>query len=123
VVASIKDRTAMRGPIPAARIIDAVAEHLSLQPAAVTGNGREKTISAARAIAMHLARQHTGMSFPEIGRALGNKNHSTAIAACQRVEAWISAGEILRWSTPEGPRHQAIADLLHDLEAAIRRVR
>jgi chromosomal replication initiator protein len=123
VIASIKDRTAMRGPIPADRIVNAVAEHLCVQPTAITGNGREKTVSVARAVAMYLARQHTGMSFPEIGRALGNKNHSTAIAACQRVEAWMAAGEILRWSTPDGPRHQAIADLLHDLEAAIRRLR
>jgi chromosomal replication initiator protein len=123
VVASIKDRTAMRGPVPAERIVTCVAEHLCVQPSDVTGNGREKVVSAARAIAMYLARQHTGMSFPEIGRALGNKNHSTAIAACQRVEAWMAAGEIIRWTTPEGPRHQAIADILHDLEAAIRRVR
>ncbi len=123
VVASIKDRTAMRGPVPVDRIIAGVAEHFGLSPAAMTGSGRERIVSSARAIAMHLARQHTGMSFPEIGRALGNKNHSTAIAACQRVEGWIATGEVIRWTTPEGPRHQAIADVLHAIEGTLRRVR
>jgi chromosomal replication initiator protein len=72
---------------------------------------------------MYLARQHTGMSYPEIGRAIGNKNHSTVIAACQRIEGLITAGELLCWNTPEGAKHQAVSDILHDLEAAIRRVR
>ncbi|HVS70726.1 MAG TPA: chromosomal replication initiator protein DnaA [Phycisphaerae bacterium] len=123
VVASIKDRTAMRGPVPVERIVEAVAQHLCVEASAILGAGREKAVAAGRALAIYLARQHTGMSFPEIGRAMGNKNHSTAIAACQRVEAWLAAGEVLRWNTAEGPRHQAVADVLHDLEAAVRRGR
>jgi len=123
ILTSIKDRTAMRGPVPTDRIVAAVAEHFALPSAALVGSGREKTVSTARAIAMYLARHHTGMSFPEIGRAIGNKNHSTVIAACQRVEALISSGNLLCWNTPDGPKHQAVSDILHDLEAAIRRIR
>jgi chromosomal replication initiator protein len=123
ILTSIKDRTAMRGPVPTDRIINAVAEHFSIPPAAILGSGREKIVSTARALSMHLARQHTGMSYPEIGRAFGNKNHSTVIAACQRTEALISAGNLLCWNTPEGPKHQAVSDILHDLEAAIRRIK
>ncbi len=122
-LSSIKERTAMRGPVPIERIIAASAEHFSVDPGALTGSGREKVISLARAVAMHLARQHTGMSYPELGRAMGKKNHSTVIAACQRIEALVSSGEIVCWTTPTGPRHQAVADALHDLESAIRRAR
>ncbi len=122
-LASIKDRTAMRGPVPIERIVAAAAEHFSLATPAIMGSGREKTVSVARAISMHLARQHTGMSYPELGRAMGNKNHSTVIAACQRVEALLSVGDVLCWNSPEGSRHQAIADILHDIEAAIRRAK
>jgi chromosomal replication initiator protein len=129
VMASLKERTAVAGPIPVNRIITCVAEHFAIDESALLGRGREKVVSMARAVAMYLARQHTGMSFPEIGRAIGNKNHSTAIAACQRVEGLLLAGELICWSTPAegggvgGARHQAIADVIHDLEAAIRRVR
>jgi len=121
----IGDRTAMRGfgggPVSTERIVDAVANYFGVTTHAVMGSGREKPVCLARSMAMHLARQHTGMSYPEIGRALGGKNHSTVIAACQRVEALIAAGELLCWMMPDGQRHQAIADVLHDLEGAIRR--
>jgi chromosomal replication initiator protein len=121
VLASLRERTAMKGPVPVERIVAAVAGHFALAEAVITGIGRDKIVCAARALTMHLARQHTGMSYPEIGRALGHKNHSTVIAACQRVEAMLSGGELLCWNTPTGPRHQAIADILHDLESALRR--
>jgi chromosomal replication initiator protein len=121
VIASIKDRTAMRGPVPADAIVAATAEHFGLAPTTLLGSGREKMVSLARAVAMYLARQHTGMSYPEIGRAIGGKNHSTVIAACQRVEGLLLSGQLLCWTTPEGPRHQAMADAVHELEAAIRR--
>lgn len=123
VLASIKERTAMRGPVAVDRIVEAVGEHFGMAPTLIMGNSREKKVSIARAVAMHLARQHTGMSFPEIGRAMGNKNHSTVIAACQRVEGMISGGELLCWNMPTGPRHQGISDAIHELEGAIRRVK
>jgi chromosomal replication initiator protein len=123
VLATLRERTAMRGPIPAERIVACVAEHFALAESAILGGGREKLVSTARAVAMYLARQHTGMSFPEIGRAIGGKNHSTVIAACQRIEASLSGGDLVFWNTPTGPRQQALPDILHDLEAAIRRVR
>jgi len=131
VIASIKDRTATRGPIAVERIIAAVAEHFAVPPSAILGSGREKMVSLARSICMYLARRHTGMSFPEIGRALGNKNHSTVIAACQRVETQMQTGHLMCWNTPEGgermgeggrggPRHQSMPDALHELETTIR---
>jgi chromosomal replication initiator protein len=123
VLASIRDRTAMRGPVAVERIIAAVATHFSLQPSVLLGGGREKILSLARAICMYLARQHTGMSFPEIGRAMGNKNHSTVIAACQRVESLLLSGQVLCWMTTQGPGHQAMPDILHELEGAVRTLR
>jgi chromosomal replication initiator protein len=121
VLASLRERMALRGPVPAERIVATVAEHFAVPAEAILGSGREKLVSAARAVTMYLARQHTGMSFPEIGRALGGKNHSTVIAACQRVEAMIAGNDLLCWNTPPGPRHQGMADIVHELEAAVRK--
>ncbi len=121
MVASIRERSAPRGPIPVEKIITASAAHFGILPEAILGPGREKIVSIARAAAMHLARQHTGMSFPEIGRAFGGKNHSTVIAACQRIETMVTEGRLLCWNTPTGPRSQSVPDALHELEAAIRR--
>lgn len=125
VVAGIKNRsTSGAGPIAVECILRAVSEMFGIENSALMGSSRQKNISTARAVAMYLARQHTGMSFPEIGRAMGNKNHSTVIAACQRVEALIENGTLVCWKVGGiggEVRHQAMADLLHALENAVRR--
>jgi chromosomal replication initiation ATPase DnaA len=87
------------------------------------GSSREKAATTARAVAMYLARRHTRMSFPEIGRAIGHKNHSTVIAAGQRVEALLESGELVCWKAQGQVRHQVMADIVHDLEAVISRPR
>ncbi len=123
IVGQIRQRTASSLPVGVDRIVAAVGEYFSITSQEILGNGKERLSSNARAIAMHLARRHTSMSFPEIGRALGNKNHSTVIAACQRVEAHTAEGKLLCWNTPDGPRHQTMADVVHEIEGLIRRSR
>lgn len=122
VASEISQRTVQgRSPLTVERIVTEVAAHFGVGVHALTGSTREKTVSLARAVAFYLARQHTGMSFPELGRAMGGKNHSTAIAACQRVEALAATGELLTWQVNKEARHQAMGDVLHALEAALRR--
>ena len=65
---------------------------------------------------MYLARKHTDMSFPEIGRFMGNKNHSTVILANRRISKAIQANETASWVTPEGMREQNLAALVAELE-------
>jgi chromosomal replication initiator protein len=106
-------------------IVTAVATHFDISPAQILGSSREKLLSLARALAMYLARQHTAMSYPEIGRGLGNKNHSTVIAACQRIAELMRGGELVCWQTkasgkPE-PRHQAITEIVHELTTVLRK--
>ena len=36
---------------------------------------------------MGLARELTGDSFPEIGMAFGNRDHSTVMHACEKVQS------------------------------------
>ena len=49
------------------------------------GGRRHQGVSRARAVAMYLARELTGASYPAIGQAFGGKDHSSVIAACRRV--------------------------------------
>jgi chromosomal replication initiator protein len=122
VLANIKERTlGSHSPVPVSRIIEATAAHFGIATAAILGSARDKTISLARAVAMYLARQHTGMSFPEIGRAVGNKNHSTVIAACQRVESLRDAGQLVCWTIEQEVHHQAMPEVLGALENQLRR--
>jgi chromosomal replication initiator protein len=39
--------------------------------------------------AMYIARKHTGLSYCEIGRYFGGRNHSIVIAAERKVLHWL----------------------------------
>jgi len=51
----------------------------------LSGRGRTKIVTHARQIAMFLARELTNASLPQIGDALGGRNHSTVVHGCARV--------------------------------------
>jgi chromosomal replication initiator protein len=86
------------GPPPAAvltttTIVEATAAALGFTVAQLCGPGRPKALCAARQTAMFLARRLTTASYPAIGRALGGKDHTTAMAAVDRVELQLRAGD------------------------------
>jgi len=56
------------------------------------------------------------MSFPEIGRFMGNKNHSTVILASRRISKILQENASVRWMTPAGQKEQNLAILINDLE-------
>ena len=64
---------------------------------------RTRTVSAARMVAMFLARRKTLMSYPEIGRAMG-KNHSSVLLAVRRMEKALADDADLMWSGGMGKK-------------------
>jgi chromosomal replication initiator protein len=53
-------------------------------------NKKKRIYSYPRQVAMYLTRRLTGLSFDEIGKAFGNKDHSTVIYAVRRIQNEIS---------------------------------
>jgi chromosomal replication initiator protein len=51
---------------------------------------RTARVAFARQVAMYLARELTDATLPAIGRAFGNRNHTTVLHACRRVAERIS---------------------------------
>ena len=47
----------------------------------------------ARSLVVHLARELTTLSFPEIARGLGRENHSTVHTAARRIERELAESE------------------------------
>lgn len=104
----------MHGAVTLGDIETVVAAFFGITPADLHSSRRTHAVSLARAIAMYLARRHTRMSFPEIGRFMG-KNHSSAVLAVQRVEKILAANAECRWMTPAGTKSmpaKALVDLL-----------
>lgn len=96
-------------------IISATAEFFDLKPADIYSARKERTVSLARSMAMYLTRRFTKMSFPEIGKAMGNKNHATVILACRKVEEALEHNTPLRWRSPAGFRSVPAKELLDRL--------
>jgi len=67
-------------------IIRQVAERFSLQSAQIKQKTNARQIAFPRQLAMHLAKEMTMASLPEIGRAFGGKHHTTVLHSIQKIE-------------------------------------
>jgi len=96
-----------------------VATYFGLTSADLHTSRKTRTIALARGIAMYLARKHTDMSFPEIGRFMGNKNHSTVILANLKIGQMLKDDQIVQRQTPAGFRGERLRDIVDGLEGQL----
>ncbi len=74
-------------------IMRTVSSHFDITVADMKGRRRTRAISEPRQIAMYLARFHTDHSYPELGRYFGGKDHTTVLAAFQKLEGLVEMGD------------------------------
>jgi chromosomal replication initiator protein len=99
-----------------AEIERVVALHFGLTREAISSDSRDRTVTHARGLIMYLLRKHTRLSLPEIGRRLGDKQHSTVLMAVRRVQNLIDHNGAVAWRTPAGLREVPAKELLDELE-------
>ncbi len=68
-------------------IIQIVSEHFKVTPEDLVSTSRLKKYAGPRQIAMALCKELTSLSFPEIGKAIGGRDHTTIMHACKKVES------------------------------------
>ncbi|MCY2976933.1 MAG: DnaA/Hda family protein [Planctomycetota bacterium] len=103
---------------PVVRITDiekAVCDSFRLDPKCLQEKGKAKTISAARMLAMFLARKHTQAAYAEIGEYFGHRQHSTVISAHRKVQQWLDANTPLQ----RGSTSVNVRDVVRSLETAL----
>jgi chromosomal replication initiator protein len=64
-----------------------VCHHFKLRTSELLSKDRHKSVAFARQVAMYLCRQRLKCSFPELGRAFGNRDHTTVMSAVRKIEA------------------------------------
>jgi len=69
------------------RIQSVVCSHFHVATDDMLSKARHRSVSRARHIAMFLCRQRLKCSYPEIGRAFANRDHTTVMSAVRKVEA------------------------------------
>jgi chromosomal replication initiator protein len=62
-----------------------VAEYFKIRLTDMSSARRARAVARPRQVAMYLAKQITQRSLPEIGRKFGNRDHTTVMHACSRV--------------------------------------
>jgi len=71
-------------------VLLATADRFHLSVDDLTGRQRTKDIAHARQIAMYMARELTSASLPQIGAALGGRDHSTVLHGCAKIASQLS---------------------------------
>lgn len=73
-----------------------VADYYSIKPSDIIGKNRSRSIARPRQVAMYLSRKLTQHSYPEIGTFFGNKDHTTVLFACNKIEKELDLDPKLR---------------------------
>ena len=77
-------------------IIETVSHYYGISETDLTGSSRKKEFALPRQITMYLAREETSSSLPEIGQALGGRDHSTVMHGNHKIATEIEKKDSLR---------------------------
>lgn len=70
-------------------ILQAVAEEFRVSVSELTGPRRSRRIVVPRQLAMHLMREFTQLSFPQIGEIMGGRDHTTIMYGTEKFQERI----------------------------------
>ncbi len=93
---ALQDIVSRRSELTLKQIIVVVARFYKLDEEVLTGRGRTKDVAFARQMAMYLAREETDASLPQIGEALGGRDHTTVMHGWEKISSRIEQDDSLR---------------------------
>ncbi len=70
-------------------VMETIAKYFNINKDDLSSNKRSNEIAFPRQIAMYLCREVANMSYPKIGEDFGNRDHSTVMHACKKIEKEI----------------------------------
>ena len=77
-------------------IVDAAAQEFGVPRDALLGRDRRRAVSRARQVAMFLARELTAHNLTEIGRGIGERDHTTVLHAINQVGGAVHTDSAVR---------------------------
>jgi chromosomal replication initiator protein len=78
------------------QVVEAVAKYYRISTQDILGRSRRQDIAMQRQVAMYLARQETTASLPQIGDALGGRDHTTVLYAHDKIADLVERDQQLR---------------------------
>ncbi|HMU93912.1 MAG TPA: chromosomal replication initiator protein DnaA [Anaerolineales bacterium] len=93
VEVALSDLLPNRSDLEPEKIVTQVADYYKLSVEKLMGRDRTKDVAYSRQIAMYLLREVSKISFPQIGEALGGRDHSTVMSAIEKIKDQYKSGD------------------------------
>jgi len=94
--AALVDLVPHPGEIEPQQVVRVVARVFGLTPERLLGRDRSKEVALPRQVAMYLLRQEGNVSLPQIGEAIGGRDHTTVMYACDKIADMLERDDRLR---------------------------
>ena len=96
VEVALADLLPLPSDIPPERVIDLVARAFNLNIEKLLSRDRSRKVALPRQIAMYLLREEVNASLPQIGNALGGRDHTTVMYGIEKVADLLERDDRLR---------------------------
>jgi len=93
---ALADLLPQRSSLETSQVLEAVSYIFGISTDELIGRSRTHDIALPRQVAMYLMREEVNASLPQIGEALGGRDHTTVMYACQKVADMIERDDRLR---------------------------
>ena len=93
-------------PLTADEIINRVAHYCGTSRDDLLGPSRRQPLARHRQVAMYLCREYTDLSLPKIGKAFGNRDHTTVLHAVDKIRTLMRS---------DADIYKDVTSLSHDL--------
>ena len=91
VMMSLGDMLPAQNEMPLDQILCAVSKTFGIPTEKIMSRDRSREVALARQVVMFLMRNEENMSLPQIGEALGGRDHTTVMHACEKVAALLES--------------------------------
>ena len=93
---SLTDMSSPKHSTSADEIIESVSDVFGVPVEKVMSRDRTKDVALTRQVIMYLMREEANVSLPQIGLAMGGRDHTTVIHACEKVSSLLKTDNQFR---------------------------
>jgi len=93
---ALADLLPRRTEVRPSQVISTVADAYGLSKDRMLGRERSRQVALPRQIAMYLLREEANISLPQIGEALGGRDHTTVMYGCDKIADLLERDDKLR---------------------------
>jgi len=93
---ALADLLPPRGDVRPERVLDLVAHSFNMPTEKLLGRDRSREVALPRQVAMYLLREEANASLPQIGQALGGRDHTTVMYAIEKISDLLERDDRLR---------------------------